>query len=737
MKLKNVLYFILLFLSAFCFLTAEELPIPTYNNSVIISLEHSVTDAAEVDYILNNINFGLYAWLSFSRTSISPRLDWHANLDQAAQNIQDFKTTIESLIQAAKTKNVRLHIVLTSGLARPQNNLGYIEAKEEDIRNCQWYNDNNLATDPQIAASNSMEKFIWGTFSRYARKMRANLEAKSRAVLEFLKQEMEKNPGILIAISGWGEAELNFWRKNDNQTYNQDWFCDYSPFALLEFRDWIQHTGLYDNTTGSFKGDGWTRGGAKYQGAAGLAQFNLDYGTNFSTWDLRYFNWSLEDDYDPDPTDTTNNDPNRIPYASYSQGSMMPTSGENFIPGGFDPPREMPRRTLPLEDNFWNLFNLFRETSVHHFVKDLAQWASEAGISPEQWYSHGIPGDYMFGTTPARESMNARYFSSASPLWASNISPYGSPGATIYDVKFPPGILPNEFYRTTEFGLDAISELSDNFAVLEYDAESYPPGLEITQSSWQDIYAQFMRLYNKSTHLINFFRWWDESKEHRIKGMNKETALKEFINRIKDKARKTNLDFVFDPPKVSGFTGKYFSAAQKRRLKARIAAIIQIKINSNIWDGQPWEWTDWGDFAHFEIYRGNTLNFPADTDHLLGTTGSYTYQDTTAADGKSYYYKIRAVNSKGVGGPLSEEIRLPGFVLSLSAGTGGTTDPAPGIYFYDSGFEMDVTALPQSDYYFTEWTGDASGSANPLHVVLNDDKSIVANFMEITVFPTH
>ena len=365
----------------------------------------------------------------------------------------------------------------------------------------------------------------------------------------------------------------------------------------------------------------------------------------------------------------------------------------------------------------------------------MALWASEAGIPRDQWYSHGIPGDYMFGTTPDAENMNARYFSSASPLWASDVSPYGSPGLTIYDVKFPPGLLPDEFYRTTEYGLEALAKLSNNFAVLEYDAETYPPGLGVTQSSWQDIYAQFMRLYNSSAHLINFFRWWDESSEHRIKGLNKETALKEFINQIRDKARNTNLEFVFDPPKVSGFTGKYFSAAQKRRLNARIAAIIQIQINRNIWDGHSWEWADWGDFAHFEIYRGDTLNFPADANHLIGTTGSYTYQDTTAADGKSYYYKIRAINSKGVGGPLLDEIRLPGFVLSLSAGTGGTTDPSPGIYFYDSGFEMDVTALPQNNYYFTDWTGDASGSANPLHVILNDDKSIMANFMEITVFP--
>jgi hypothetical protein len=45
------------------------------------------------------------------------------------------------------------------------------------------------------------------------------------------------------------------------------------------------------------------------------------------------------------------------------------------------------------------------------------------------------------------------------------------------------------------------------------------------ESPVADILAQYFRVYEHGVYLINFWRWWDETKEHRIKGMNKEKAL--------------------------------------------------------------------------------------------------------------------------------------------------------------------------------------------------------------------
>jgi hypothetical protein len=718
MRKAFTILFCLLLLSVIS--ASEELPIPSYSSVVIISIEHSIGDKAEVDYIKKNLDFGLYAWLCFSRTHVDPVLDWHTSWEEADSGIQSFKDTINSDLQKAEDQNIRLHFVLCSGLARGL--YIYKEAKEEDIRNCQWYNDNKLASDEEISDSGVMDKYVFGTFSRYARKLRRNIEAKSKAALSFLSSKMSQNPDILTALSGWGEAELNYNRINPAKTIQDD-FCDYSPFAVLEFRDWICHAGMYDDASGKYAGEGYSDGGSKYQGAAGLKLFNQEFGTSFATWELKYYNWSLDDTYDTDPTDNQNNDPNRIPFSDYRYGGMMPTSGARSIAGGFDPPRIIKRG-----DKFWDLWNLFRETMVLNFVKDMAKWADEAGIPSQKWYSHQIAADYLFGSSPEAGNQGGRYYTSASPLWTADVRPYGSVGATMYDIKFPKDVNPNEFVRTTEYGLAAISEMAKNWAIMEYDAETYPPGFNVSQSETETILEQYLRVYDYRPHLINFWRWWDADGEHRIKGMNKEKALRLFVKRIRDKARGRNLSVVFDPPKVAAFSGEQDIETRMNHLK----------IGNEIWTGHPWKWKDWGDFDHFEIYRGEMPNFASDAQHLLVKTADFGYVDGPVEEGEVYYYKVRAVNSKGKGGSFSRVIRLPEeklYILDLKTEGGGTTEPPPGIYSCEPGYEMEVTAVPESGNFFLGWSGDASGKNNPINVVMDRDKTVTARFSEIIIQP--
>ncbi|MCJ7580634.1 MAG: choice-of-anchor D domain-containing protein [Candidatus Aminicenantes bacterium] len=656
-KTQHLVTIIVILCFLFSPLNAEELPIPTFNNTVIISLEHSVLDSAEVDYIKNNFDFGMYTLLSFSHTHVDPILAWQSDWSDAANGIQGFKDSIDSYIAAAKNKNVKIHIVLCSGLARGLKI--YHDAKLEDIRNAQWYNDNLLAVNDPTANLSDFDTYVFGTFSRYARKLRANLEAKAKAALAFLKQRMDENPDTIIALSGWGEAELNFGR-SDHSKNLQDFFCDYSPFSVLEFRDWIQHTGMYDDTSGLYKGQGYSGGGTKYHGDTGRAQFNSDFLTNFTTWDLKYFNWNLTDPYDTDPTDLNNPDPNKIPYTAYSHGNMMSLVGDDAIPGGFDPPRVMEYPTqYPGESHFWTLFNLFRETMVHNLVKDMAKWASEAGIPAEKWYSHQIPGDYLFGTNSQTVNKNPRYYSSASPLWTANNLPYGSMGATIYDIKFHDSDYGDYWVRTSQYCVPEISQMSSNWAVMEYDAEVYPDGLDILPSSPEFILEQYLRTYNYYCHLFNFFMW-KCLDIYNIKGTNKEAALRLFINSIKDKGRKQNLvnrlappDFAYTPPKITNVSGQYVAGTGSLGIAA--ASGIQIDIGLNIWNGQNWKWEDWGDFKHFEIHRSPEPNFTPNPDTFLATTTNYSYTDSTVAANTAYFYQIRTVNSKSVGGPYSDE----------------------------------------------------------------------------------
>lgn len=72
--------------------------------------------------------------------------------------------------------------------------------------------------------------------------------------------------------------------------------------------------------------------------------------------------------------------------------------------------------------------------------------------------------------------------------------------------------------------------------------------------------------------------------------------------------------------------------------------------------------------------------------------------------------------------------RVAQFSLTISTTSGGTTDPSPGTYTYDFGTDVTVKAVPNSGYQFSGWSGDASGTTNPITIAMEGDKSITANF---------
>lgn len=71
------------------------------------------------------------------------------------------------------------------------------------------------------------------------------------------------------------------------------------------------------------------------------------------------------------------------------------------------------------------------------------------------------------------------------------------------------------------------------------------------------------------------------------------------------------------------------------------------------------------------------------------------------------------------------------YTLKISKGSGGTTDPTPGSYHYEPGTMAKITAKPDTHYYFSHWSGDASGSSNPITITMDSNKSIKANFFKI------
>lgn len=88
------------------------------------------------------------------------------------------------------------------------------------------------------------------------------------------------------------------------------------------------------------------------------------------------------------------------------------------------------------------------------------------------------------------------------------------------------------------------------------------------------------------------------------------------------------------------------------------------------------------------------------------------------------------------------DIRPTRIRLTLQTSVGGTTNPAPGIYDYGDGTEeiekiVHVTALPETHFQFLNWTGDATGTQNPVTITVNGEKTVKANFQRIIYAPAN
>ena len=70
----------------------------------------------------------------------------------------------------------------------------------------------------------------------------------------------------------------------------------------------------------------------------------------------------------------------------------------------------------------------------------------------------------------------------------------------------------------------------------------------------------------------------------------------------------------------------------------------------------------------------------------------------------------------------------PTYTLTISTSGNGTTTPAAGTYTYNSNTVVSVTANPGSGATFSGWSGAATGTANPVSITMNANKSLTATF---------
>lgn len=70
--------------------------------------------------------------------------------------------------------------------------------------------------------------------------------------------------------------------------------------------------------------------------------------------------------------------------------------------------------------------------------------------------------------------------------------------------------------------------------------------------------------------------------------------------------------------------------------------------------------------------------------------------------------------------------------VSASPSNAGYVSITPYKSIYDLGDQVTLQAVPYNGYSFNNWSGDASGSTNPITINVNGNKNIVANFNSLT-----
>lgn len=68
------------------------------------------------------------------------------------------------------------------------------------------------------------------------------------------------------------------------------------------------------------------------------------------------------------------------------------------------------------------------------------------------------------------------------------------------------------------------------------------------------------------------------------------------------------------------------------------------------------------------------------------------------------------------------------YVLGISSGLGGVTDPPNGSYTYNEGTVVNVTAYPAAGYVFDYWAYDAISYENPISITINENRTLYPFF---------
>jgi len=122
-----------------------------------------------------------------------------------------------------------------------------------------------------------------------------------------------------------------------------------------------------------------------------------------------------------------------------------------------------------------------------------------------------------------------------------------------------------------------------------------------------------------------------------------------------------------------------------------------------------------------------------------GTTVTYSYYQYTGSLTAGKRFSLTSVT--GPASPITVDAKTTvagnyvvqySLTITVTPLAGGSTSPAVGTYWYDTGTSVPVTATPVNSYRFDHWRLDGSdaGSANPISVSMTEAHTLEAVFIE-------
>ena len=582
----------------------EELPVPDFYNTFYFlpgaSILKGYSTQEDFDSFAADLNQHFPRRGPYMQTGLG-LIDPVFESDHESQALRTAKKA------AAAGLTVAFHIGVTN-----HHTLGVLDdLRQSDRRYNQWESNGVIFNneDGDLTAISP---------SRYAKKV---VSARKAIVEEHGKgflRAIADYPNTVVCLSGPIEVELR-------RAFNDDpHYADYSPFAIQEFCDWLRHTGEYLDGTGQYSGEGVPReliGGLDFsqdpspsEHVGGGMCFNSYFGTNFTTWSLKYWDPGIY----PDPLPLTAN--------------PMPQPGSaGYLSGGFDAPRLVDGNLTGGNENFnriWdgygttNLINDyqygygFRQVLVYHYVLDNSKWLYDVGVPPERSFTHQIPADFLNNWI--------RHKASASPFWT-GFNQYSSPGFTAY-------------WETTqdEIFYQVMDILSSNWGLFEFH-----PDPDNTSSI--DYFINAMELlYKYRCHTVLPLELYGYSNgRYKLIGTVFETACNSsFSNLWPGTAHRR-----YDNPYYNDEWVDYLPPSVKD---------VQIISDQMTWSDKMWTnagnqpWTLWGEFDHFDLFQGDTPDFTPSVLNRIDSTQSY--QKTGLNPDK--YYKVLAVSKTGLTSPV-------------------------------------------------------------------------------------